>query len=151
MTTSPRIVVTAGPTIDAEGIRAVVPDAEVMPPISLGQALGYGLRPGDTLLIIDGLFFQHPSVRHKELLTLIADGIRVVGSSSMGALRAAELHPFGMKGYGWVFESYRSGLLDADDQDCRKSLTAGRAAFPRAVAQRSEAARVAERGGLRTG
>lgn len=116
MTTSRRVVVTAGPTIGVEDIRAVVPDAEVAPPISFGQAFGYGLQPGDTLLIIDGLFFQHPSVRHKELLTLIADGIRVVGSSSMGALRAAELHPFGMEGYGWVFESYRSGLLEADDE-----------------------------------
>ncbi|VBA31780.1 hypothetical protein LAUMK35_05097 [Mycobacterium pseudokansasii] len=34
----------------------------------------------------------------------------------MGALRAAELHPLGMEGYGWVFESYRSGLLEADDE-----------------------------------
>jgi hypothetical protein len=74
------------------------------------------LRPGDTLLIVDGLFFQHASVRHKELLTLIADGVRVVGSSSMGALRAAELHPFGMEGYGWVFEAYRDGVLEADDE-----------------------------------
>ncbi|SOJ57505.1 hypothetical protein MSIMFB_04983 [Mycobacterium simulans] len=46
----------------------------------------------------------------------MAEGVRVVGSSSMGALRAAELYPFGMKGYGWVFESYRDGTLDADDE-----------------------------------
>nr|WP_239657125.1 TfuA-like protein [Mycobacterium riyadhense] len=74
------------------------------------------LEPGDTLLIVDGLFFQHAPVRHKELLTLLDGGIRVVGSSSMGALRAAELHPFGMEGYGWVFEGYRDGNLDADDE-----------------------------------
>ncbi len=116
MTTGGRIVVTAGPTIAVADIRAVVPNAEVVQPISFGQALGYGLRPGDTLLIVDGLFFQHASVRHKELLTLIADGVRVVGSSSMGALRAAELHPFGMEGYGWVFEAYRDGVLEADDE-----------------------------------
>ncbi|OSC43145.1 TfuA-like protein [Mycobacterium decipiens] len=116
MTSGARVVVTAGPTIGAAEIRAAVPTAEVVPPISFGQALGYGLRPGDTLLIVDGLFFQHAPVRHKELLTLIADGVRVIGSSSMGALRAAELHPFGMEGYGWVFESYRYGLLEADDE-----------------------------------
>ncbi|NLP96247.1 hypothetical protein HGO75_07940 [Mycobacterium tuberculosis] len=116
MTACGRIVVTAGPTISAADIRSVVPDAEVAPPIAFGQALSYDLRSGDTLLIVDGLFFQQPSVRHKELLTLMADGVRVVGSSSMGALRAAELHPFGMEGYGWVFESYRDGVLEADDE-----------------------------------
>jgi hypothetical protein len=116
MTTAARFVVTAGPTIGVDDIRAVVPNAEVVPPISFGQAFGYGLRAGDTLLIVDGLFFQHPSVRHKELLTLIDNGVRVVGSSSMGALRAAELHPFGMEGYGWVFEAYRDGVLEADDE-----------------------------------
>ncbi|OOK67694.1 tfuA-like family protein [Mycobacterium kansasii] len=94
----------------------MVPNAEVVPPISFGDALRYGLKPGDTLLIVDGLFFQHPPVRHKELLTLIQDGVRVVGSSSMGALRAAELHPFGMEGYGWVFDNYRNGYLEADDE-----------------------------------
>lgn len=116
MTIPGRVVVTAGPTIGADDIRAIVPNAEVVPPISFGDAFRYGLGPGDTLLIVDGLFFQHPSVRHKELLTLIATGVRVVGSSSMGALRAAELHPFGMEGYGWVFESYRDGVLEADDE-----------------------------------
>ncbi len=116
MTTGGRLVVTAGPTITADEIRAVVPNAEVVPPISFGQAFGYGLRPGDTLLIVDGLFFQHASVRHKELLALLDDGVRVAGSSSMGALRAAELHPWGMEGYGWVFEGYRDGLLEADDE-----------------------------------
>ncbi|MCV7078363.1 TfuA-like protein [Mycobacterium szulgai] len=116
MTAGARVVVTAGPTIGAGDIHAVLPNAEVVPPISFGDAFGYGLRRGDTLLIVDGLFFQHASVRHKELLTLLDDGIRVVGSSSMGALRAAELHPFGMEGYGWVFEGYRDGVLEADDE-----------------------------------
>jgi len=116
MTAGARVVVTAGPTIGAGHIHAVLPHAEVVQPISFGDAFGYGLSPGDTLLIVDGLFFQHASVRHKELLTLLDDGIRVVGSSSMGALRAAELHPFGMEGYGWVFEGYRDGVLEADDE-----------------------------------
>lgn len=116
MASRSRIVVTAGPTIRADDIRAVVPNAEVVPPISFGDAFRYGLRPRDTLLIIDGLFYQQASVRHKELLSLMADGVRVVGSSSMGALRAAELHSFGMEGYGWVFEAYRDGVLEADDE-----------------------------------
>lgn len=116
MTMYGRIVVTAGPTITAADIHAIVPNAEVISPISFGEALTYGLRRGDTLLVVDGLLREHPPVRHKELLTLIADGVRVVGSSSVGALRAAELHPFGMEGYGSVFEAYRDGVLEADDE-----------------------------------
>jgi hypothetical protein len=116
MTMHGRIVVTAGPTINAADIRAVVPNAEVLPPISFGEALTYGLRRADTLLVVDGLFREHAPVRHKELLTLIADGVRVVGASNVGALRAAELHPFGMEGYGSVFEAYRNGVLEADDE-----------------------------------
>jgi hypothetical protein len=34
----------------------------------------------------------------------------------MGALRAAELHPLGMQGFGTVFEWYRTGYLDGDDE-----------------------------------
>jgi hypothetical protein len=34
----------------------------------------------------------------------------------MGALRAAELHPYGMVGNGSVFEMCRYGVIDADDE-----------------------------------
>ena len=34
----------------------------------------------------------------------------------MGALRAAELHAYGMIGVGEIFRMYRDGILDADDE-----------------------------------
>jgi hypothetical protein len=34
----------------------------------------------------------------------------------MGALRAAELYPYGMEGYGWIFENYKSGRITGDDE-----------------------------------
>ena len=34
----------------------------------------------------------------------------------MGALRAAELEPFGMEGAGAIFEAYRDGRLEDDDE-----------------------------------
>ncbi|QWA25933.1 hypothetical protein KJK32_44870 [Streptomyces sp. JCM17656] len=80
------------------------------------QVLRWGLGPGDTLLIIDGLFLQSRAVRHKELLCLLDQGVRLYGASSMGALRAAELEAFGMQGIGRVFEDYRDGLLVGDDE-----------------------------------
>ncbi|WP_442778619.1 TfuA-like protein [Actinomadura sp. WAC 06369] len=42
--------------------------------------------------------------------------VRVFGSSSMGALRAAELCEEGMVGVGQVFELYRSGAVEDDDE-----------------------------------
>jgi hypothetical protein len=46
----------------------------------------------------------------------MAHGIHVFGAASMGALRAAELAPFGMIGVGEVFEAFRSGDLSDDDE-----------------------------------
>jgi hypothetical protein len=46
----------------------------------------------------------------------MAEGVHVFGSASMGALRAAELHPFGMRGVGRIFEVYRDGELEDDDE-----------------------------------
>jgi hypothetical protein len=68
------------------------------------------------IVIIDGEFGQNLSVSPKEILRLLDNGTPVVGAASMGALRAAELHPFGMNGYGWIFEVYRSGQVTADDE-----------------------------------
>ncbi|UVF18821.1 TfuA domain-containing protein [Microvirga terrae] len=52
---------------------------------------------------------------HKEILWALKQGIHVFGAASMGALRAAELHRFGMVGIGEVFEAYRDGRLQRDD------------------------------------
>lgn len=113
---SPRTVVTAGPTISPAEIRRLLPAAQPVPPIAFGHAAGYRLRAGDQLLIIDGLFLQQPAVRHKELLALLDGGVQVAGCSSMGALRAAELAPFGMRGFGEIYRAYRDGSIQADDE-----------------------------------
>jgi hypothetical protein len=55
-------------------------------------------------------------VRYKKILVLLAEGVAVVGAASMGALRIAELAPYGIVGVGRVFEDFRSGALDADDE-----------------------------------
>jgi len=57
-----------------------------------------------------------PTVWHKEILWAMARGIHVYGSASIGALRAAELYPFGMKGVGGIFAAYRDGVLTDDDE-----------------------------------
>jgi hypothetical protein len=66
--------------------------------------------------IIDGYFARVPAVWHKEILWALSRGVRVLGASSMGALRAAELWPFGMVGVGRIFEGFRSGAYEDDDE-----------------------------------
>ena len=56
--------------------------------------------------LIDGVFFHEPAVWHREILWALAEGVHVFGAASMGALRAAELEPFGMRGVGRVFAAY---------------------------------------------
>ena len=68
------------------------------------------------MVIIDGYYHQRAPVRHKEILHLVDQGVRVIGCASMGALRAAELHTVGMIGYGAVFGMYVNGEIDADDE-----------------------------------
>jgi hypothetical protein len=75
--------------------------------------LGY-----ERIALVDGLFGCVPSVWHKEILYALSHGVTVLGASSMGALRAAELAPYGMIGVGAIFRFYRANLLSDDDEVC---------------------------------
>ncbi|GAA2581213.1 TfuA-like protein [Winogradskya consettensis] len=110
------VVVYAGPTISATDIHRVLPAAEIRPPAARGDLLARDWQPGDVAVLIDGYFRERRSVGHKEILRLIDAGVRVLGAASMGALRAAELAPCGMHGVGEVYEMYRSGRIDGDDE-----------------------------------
>jgi hypothetical protein len=93
---------------------AVLLDAKFRPPIRRGDLASVEL--GRTVLIIDGEFDQSFSVSPNEILRLLDGGSTVVGASSMGALRAAELGDEGMIGLGRIFEAYRSGTIEGDDE-----------------------------------
>jgi hypothetical protein len=84
------------------------------PPIAQGDLYRLRLGPGDIVLIIDGVCRDHPQVRHKEILALCAEGVRVYGAAGIGALRARELSDHGMTGLGTVFGWYRDGRLNSD-------------------------------------
>jgi hypothetical protein len=111
-----RILVFSGPTLAEEDIHEIAPHVEVYPPVAAGELLRLPLHAGDLVAIIDGYYFQAASVRHKEILDLLARGIHVWGAGSMGALRGAELAPFGMRGFGHVFHAYTQGDIDGDDE-----------------------------------
>src|SRR5919109_729912 len=104
-----------GPTLPPTEV-AALHDFVCLPPASMGDVYrAVGSRPR-AIGIIDGYFEGVPAVWHKEILWAMSQGIHVFGSASMGALRAAELHVFGMRGVGRIFEAYRSGALEDDDE-----------------------------------
>lgn len=110
------VVVFTGPSLSPEAARAALPGAVVHGPVACGDVYR-ALRSGPRVIaLIDGYFDQRLSVWHKEILWALSCGVRVLGASSMGALRAAELAPFGMRGVGRVFEWYRDGLIEDDDE-----------------------------------
>ena len=104
-----------GPTLRAEDLP---PDDDivVLPPVAQGDVYRAAQERPSAIGIVDGYFEGVLSVWHKEILWAMAEGIHVFGSASMGALRAAELHPFGMRGTGRIFEAYRAGELEDDDE-----------------------------------
>ncbi|WFE22195.1 TfuA-like protein [Solwaraspora sp. WMMD937] len=105
-----------GPSLPVDEAATLLPQAIFLPPVAHGDLLRLDARPGDRVLLIDGLFLQVAAVRHREILELLHRGVVVAGSSSMGALRAAELHPYGMRGVGDVFALYRDLVVTGDDE-----------------------------------
>jgi hypothetical protein len=113
-----RTVVFVGPSLPPEEAAAHLPGAEFLPPIERGDidALMAQTQPPQRIGIIDGKFLQSFSISPKEILRAMDRGVRLYGSSSMGALRAAELDVYGMTGVGTVYSMYASGTLEDDDE-----------------------------------
>ena len=94
------------------------PEIDFFPPAALGsvyRAFEHGYR---RIGIIDGFFGNTPSVWHKEIMFVISKGAEVVGAASTGALRAAELAPYGMRGIGNIYRLYRRASIADDDEVC---------------------------------
>jgi hypothetical protein len=105
-----------GPSLSWGQARDVLPDALYRPPAKAGDVYVAFRSGAKVIAIIDGYFEQVPAVWHKEVLYALSAGVHVFGASSMGALRAAELHPFGMIGVGRIFAAYRDGTYEDDDE-----------------------------------
>jgi hypothetical protein len=114
-------VVFIGPSLGVAQARELCPAEwreriDFRPPARMGDVYRAALAKPQAILVIDGYFENVPSVWHKEVLFAISQGVHVMGASSMGALRAAELHSFGMQGVGRIFEAYASGAINDDDE-----------------------------------
>jgi hypothetical protein len=112
---SQAVFVFTGPTLPVDDARSLL-DAVYLPPVSQGDVYRAARERPWGIGIIDGYFGRIPAVWHKEILWALSQGIHVFGAASMGALRAAELAPFGMEGVGEVFAAFRDGELTDDDE-----------------------------------
>ena len=104
-----------GPTIPVREAKYSL-DATYLPPVSQGDIASLLRQRPRIIGIIDGYFESVPAVWHKEILLALSSGVQVVGSASFGALRAVELARYGMIGIGEIFQWYRDGVIDADDE-----------------------------------
>ena len=111
-----KCAVFAGPSLDSENCLNLGDDFKIFPPCKAGDIYQILAMDFNAILIVDGLFHGAPSVWHREILSAIHNEIIVVGSSSMGALRAAELSDEGMIGIGKVYEWFKTKAIEADDE-----------------------------------
>jgi len=109
------VIVFLGPSLSVAKARRILA-ADYRPPVAQGDVLRAVQEKPAAIAIIDGFFENVPAVWHKEILFALSQGIPVLGAASMGALRAAELHAFGMEGVGAVFQAYADGRLEDDDE-----------------------------------
>jgi hypothetical protein len=110
-----KIIVFLGPSLEQTAAEKIL-SAHYIPPARRGDLLA-AMNNGATIIgLIDGVFHQESAVAHREILTALKKGVQVIGSSSMGALRAAEMDTLGMVGIGKIYNMYKSGELESDDE-----------------------------------
>jgi hypothetical protein len=110
-----RAIIFAGPSLPPS-LRPADPAIEWHPPARQGELYRTALTRPAVIGVVDGYFEVTPTVWHKEILWAMAQGIHVFGSASIGALRAAELDRFGMRGIGRIYRDFRDGVIEDDDE-----------------------------------
>ena len=110
-------VVFLGPSLSRQDAEAIL-TADYRPPVRQGDVYRV-VQNGqpDAIAIVDGYFQEVPSVWHKEILWALDQGVAVYGAASMGALRAAEMQRYGMRGLGRIFEAFRDGVFPPYDDE----------------------------------
>jgi hypothetical protein len=107
-------VVFAGISISHAKVRDLVL-ADVRPPVQEGDLdLLRGI--GTIVAIIDGELAPNALLSAGEIKRAIGRGMDLRGSSSVGALRAAELRHRGMMGSGWVHRAFCTGWLTGTEE-----------------------------------
>ena len=105
-------VLFVGPSL--YGLSPDLTGISVRPPARQGDIARAVLDGAEAIGLVDGFFDAVAAPWHKEILFALERGVAMLGSSSMGALRAAECAAFGMLPIGEIANDYCSGVLDDD-------------------------------------
>ncbi|HEX5673108.1 MAG TPA: TfuA-like protein [Nitrososphaeraceae archaeon] len=113
-----RPIVYLGPTLRREEAVKIL-DADYRDPAKKGDFLMLSQDSDEKKYVgfIDGVFlhdYPPPPIEVYHLAT--RKNIELIGASSLGALRAVELEKFGMKGIGKIFQLFKNGVINADDE-----------------------------------
>jgi TfuA protein len=112
-------IIFLGPSLSHEKARKIF-DADYRPPARKGDFLRLAADFDVVEMAIgfvDGVFLQDYPPTPIEVYHLARkDGVLLVGAASLGALRAVELEKFGMVGIGKIFQLYKTGKVNADDE-----------------------------------
>ena len=109
-------VLFAGPSL--YGTDADLAGIALRPPARQGD-IHAAVRSGAPAIgLVDGVFGFVASVWHKEILFALSEGVAVLGAASLGALRAAECHSFGMQPVGTIAAEYVVGTRRDDGDVC---------------------------------
>jgi hypothetical protein len=110
-----KAVIFTGNSISHEDAKKIL-RVNYQPPVRRFQLERFIQKGYKVIGIIDGIFFDRAAVGHREILSALNAGVKVVGGASMGALRASELDTHGMIGVGKIYEWYRDGVIESDDE-----------------------------------
>lgn len=113
-------IIFLGPSLSHEKARKIF-DADYRPPARKGDFLRLAAADFDVVEMaigfVDGVFLQDYPPTPIEVYHLARKkGVLLVGAASLGALRAVELEKFGMVGIGKIFQLYKTGKVNADDE-----------------------------------
>lgn len=109
-------VIFLGPSLSRDKARKIL-DADYRLPAKKGDLLQLILKEVDIVGLVDGYFLQDYPPTPIEVYNLVRKrNVKVLGSSSLGALRAVELSKYGMIGIGKIFRLFRDGILESDDE-----------------------------------
>ncbi|HIH74429.1 MAG TPA: TfuA-related McrA-glycine thioamidation protein [Methanosarcina sp.] len=110
-----KAVIFTGNSISQEDAKKIL-TANYQPPVRRFQLEKFVQKGYEVIGIIDGIFFDRAAVGHREIISALNAGVKVVGGASMGALRASELDTHGVVGVGKIYECYRDGIIESDDE-----------------------------------
>ena len=111
-------IIYLGPTLSREKAIKIL-DADYRDPAKKGDFLMLSQDSDEKKYVgfIDGVFLHDYPPSPIEVYHLATrKNIELIGASSLGALRAVELEKFGMKGIGKIFQLYKNGIINADDE-----------------------------------